>query len=75
MIKITDLLANILDMLSTFFGWIGSLVDGLINLATQVYKAIAVIPDFICWLPSTVVSILVVGFGVVAVYKILGREG
>lgn len=71
----TDLLSNILDMLSTFFGWIGSLVDGLINLATQVYKAIAIIPDFIGWLPTSVLSILIVGFGVVAAYKILGREG
>lgn len=70
-----DVLSNILDMLKTFFSWVGSLVEGLINLATQVYKAIAVIPDFIGWLPTSVISVLVVGFGVVAAYKILGREG
>lgn len=70
-----DMFSNLLDMLSTFFGWVGSLVDGLINLATQVGKAIIAIPSFISWLPDGIVTILITGFGVVAAYKILGREG
>ena len=73
--EILDILENILDAIMTFFGWVGSLIDGLVNLVVQVCKAIAAIPNYIGWLPSSVVAILVVGFGVVAAYKILGREG
>lgn len=33
------------------------------------------LPDYFSWLPGEVLSIIIVTFGVVVVYKILGREG
>lgn len=69
-----------------FFTGIGDLLTGAINfligiIADIVYivqltgKAITAIPSFFAWLPTPVVTMLVTIFGVVVVYKILGREG
>ena len=70
-----DLLSNILDLLVTFFDWVGSLIDQLVNVVVQVGKAVTSFPDYISWLPPDLIAVLVLTVAVVAAYKILGREG
>lgn len=70
-----DLLSNILDLLVQFFTWVGSLIQGLVNLVVQVGKAVTSFPDYISWLPPDIIAVLVATIAVVAAYKILGREG
>lgn len=70
-----DVLANILDVLMSFFEWVGSLIEDILNVAVQVGKALLAIPDLISWLPTTITSLLIAGFAIVGVYKFLGREG
>lgn len=72
---IFDFLQNILDLLSNFFTWVGSLILDLVNLATQVWRMVTLIPAFFAWLPEYITVPLIAGFSIVAVYKILGREG
>lgn len=65
---IGDLLASAVDFL------IGIIAD-IVYLVQLTAKAVTAIPSFFAWLPSPVVAMIVTIFGVVVIYKILGREG
>lgn len=65
---IADLLGGVIDFLL-------GLIRDIVYIATLILKAVAGIPSFFAWLPSPVLALLVTIFGVVAIYKILGREG
>lgn len=69
-----------------FFGWLyealSSVIDFLISFVNDLVYIVDLtatfvlkIPIYLGWLPSQVLSIIIVCFGVVVIYKILGREG
>lgn len=73
---------TIINFLSLIGEFIVNLVDFVIGLFEDlVYmvqllgKFIANLPFYFSWLPEPLVSTLIIIFGVVVVYKILGREG
>lgn len=70
-----DLIANIRDLLYSFFSWVSSLIEDIANLVSRVSEAASYLPDLFSWLPYNVWLLLSVGFAVVVAYKILGREG
>lgn len=65
---IADLLVGVIDF---FIGFLGDIV----YLVQITGKAVSAIPGFFQWLPAPAVALLVTIFGVVVIYKILGREG
>lgn len=72
----------IVDILSAFGQAIGTLFDIIFGFFEDIVYIIKItgifivrIPDYFSWLPSEVVALIVVIFGIVVVYKILGREG
>ena len=73
LVEITIAITTFLSVATEF------LVDqicNLVNLAIWLGKVLLQIPlVFSYWLPSSVVDLLLVAFGVVVTYKILGREG
>lgn len=70
-----DILNNILELLYTFFSSVGTLLADIVMLIGKVTKTVLYIPSLMTWLPDSVSAILVSTFGVVVVYKVLGREG
>lgn len=50
-------------------------VRDLIDIVVLVGESVLEVPNYLSFLPVGVVSIIVVIFGVVVLYKILGREG
>ena len=70
-----DLLQNILDLLVSFFSAIGDLLFDLFDVIRKVNIAVRYLPNLFSWLPDAVTPILIATFGVVIVYKVLGREG
>ena len=70
-----DLLSNILDLLVSFFTAIGDLLFDLFEVISKVNIAVRFLPNLFSWLPDSVSAILLTTFGVVVVYKVLGREG
>lgn len=71
---------------SQFFTWlqetVTSLVDFLISFVNDLIfvvdltaRFVTNIPSYLNWLPSECLSIIIIAFGIVVVYKILGREG
>lgn len=57
------------------FDFIISFFSDLIYVIQLTGKVLAQIPSFFSWMPGEIVALLVVLFGIVVIYKILGREG
>lgn len=45
------------------------------NLVSLLKEWLLAIPDLLGFLPASIVTLIVTGFGIVVLYKILGREG
>lgn len=71
------------------FGWLKDIFNGIIMLVDFVISFIkdivylisltaefvGKIPSLFSWLPTEALSLIVIAFGIVVVYKVLGREG
>lgn len=68
-------LQTIADFFIAIFNIVMSLVQDIINMVKMLGEFIVSIPDLFSWLPAEVVAIIVTIFGVVVMYKVLGREG
>lgn len=55
--------------------FLADFIEDVVYMVTLVGKFVAKIPEYFGWLPSSLLALVVMGFGVVVVYKILGREG
>lgn len=66
---------GIADLLSGAFEFLLNLVSDIVYTAQLIVKALASIPTFFTWLPPPVLALTVTIFGVVAIYKLIGREG
>lgn len=73
---------TIIDFFKSFIDIVVSLVDFVVQLFKDLIyiigllgKFIVQIPQYIGWLPSTCIALLISTFAVVVIYKILGREG
>lgn len=75
-----------MDTIISFFEGIGKWLVGVIDFVVSFFgdliyviqltgKVLAQIPSFFSWMPAEIVTLLVVLFGIVVIYKILGREG
>lgn len=67
----------------------GALIDIIVSLAQLIFdiledlfyaiglavKVVASIPQYIGWLPSTAITLVVVAVGIALVFKVIGREG
>lgn len=72
---IVDFLSSIGDMAMSAFDWLISTIHDLAYVAKLLGSFVINIPLYFAWLPSESVAVLVVLFGVVVIYKLLGREG
>lgn len=72
---ILDFLHGIADGFMSVIDFIISMFEDLVYVVQLTGKFLSSIPDFFSWLPPGVLALLVTIFGIVVVYKILGREG
>ena len=70
-----DLFNTLVEGFNTIISMLGSFLNDLVYVGELTAKFVARIPSYLAWLPEQIVSVLIVAFGVVVVYKILGREG
>lgn len=66
---------GIADLLSGAFDFLLGLVADIVYTVSLIVKALAALPSFFLWLPPPVLALVLTIFAVVAVYKIIGREG
>lgn len=71
---IIDFLNQIVDAVNAVIDFVVKFVQDVIYVVKLVGAFILDIPNFFGWLPASLLSILVLVFSVVAIYKILGRS-
>lgn len=71
---ILDVLKSIGEFFSTVINFVVNMVQDLVYVVELMGMTIAKIPQYISFLPSSVVSIFVVALTLIVVYKILGRD-
>lgn len=69
------MLKSLVDGISTVIDFVVDFFADLAYMIKLLGEFMANIPGYFSWLPSGVVAVLVTIFGVVVIYKILGREG
>ncbi len=74
-----DTILNILAEFARFFRHLVDFVVGffqdLVYMIKLLGKFILELPMYFSWLPDQLVATLLLIFGIVVIYKILGREG
>lgn len=63
------------ETLTSVIEFLIDFVEGLISIISLTATFVVMVPSYLSWLPSQVLSIIVVAFGIVVIYKISGREG
>lgn len=72
---IIEFFTGIVDLLTGAVDFLIGVIADIVYIAQLTAKAASSIPSYFTWLPSPVVAMIVTIFGVVVIYKILGREG
>lgn len=58
-----------------FFDFLIQMIKDVVYVVTLCNDFVKKIPLMFSWLPSPIVSVIVIIFAIVVIYKILGREG
>lgn len=73
--KILDVLTKIGNFFTDIIDFVVDFFQDLVYVIKLTGEAVAKIPEYIGWIPSGLLAMLIALFAVVAIYKILGREG
>lgn len=73
--EIRDILVAIGDFFKTVIDFVIAFFEDLVYMVKLVGKTVEQLPDYLDWLPSSLVGLILAIFTVVVIYKILGREG
>lgn len=71
---ILDVFNTIAEYISTAWEFLMDFFRDTFAMIKLVGETVAKIPDYLSWLPAEFVVALIALFGVVVIYKILGRE-
>lgn len=70
-----DFFLGMANVITSLIDFVVGIVQDLVYMVKLLTTFIAKLPQMFSWLPSSVVAILLTIFGIVIVYKIMGREG
>lgn len=72
---IKNFFLGLTNVITSLIDFVVNLVEDLVYVVKLVSTFVTKIPNFFVWLPTECIVLIVVLFGVVVAYKILGREG
>lgn len=72
---IKDFFIGFADIVTSVVDFFIGFVQDIVFVVKLTGSFLAKVPQLFSWLPSGVVAILGLIFGIVVVYKVLGREG
>ena len=72
---IIDFFKNFIDIVISIVDFVVGLFQDLIYMIKLLGEFIVKIPQYIGWLPTSSIALIVAIFAIVIIYKILGREG
>lgn len=69
-----DYIVSIGELISTGFEFVIDFFADFVYIIQITGKFVAQIPTYFSWLPAPILTLVVSIFGVVVIYKVLGRE-
>ena len=73
--SIIDFFVGLGDMIMSVVDFVVSFFSDLAYIVKLTAEFVLQIPVYLAWLPGPVLAIVVITFGVVVIYKVMGREG
>lgn len=73
--SILDFLKGIGDLLVSAFQIVMDFFGDVVYVIQLTGKFFAQIPEYFSWLPAEILTVVILIFTVVVLYKVLGREG
>lgn len=71
---IIDFFTGIADFVTGAIDFLIGIISDIVYLVQLTAKAVAGIPSYFSWVPPQILALLLTIFGIVVLYKILGRE-
>lgn len=71
---IIDFFTGIADFVTGAIDFLIGIISDIVYLVQLTAKAVASIPSYFSWVPPQILALLLTIFGIVVLYKILGRE-
>lgn len=72
---IIDFFVGLFDIVVALVEFVISFIEDIIYVIQLTALFLKEIPNYFAWLPTAFTSMLVLIFGIVVIYKVLGREG
>lgn len=66
---------GIVDAITGAIDFLIGFIEDIVYIVKITGEFVLEIPNYLAWLPAPVLTIVVVVFGVVVIYKVMGREG
>ncbi len=66
---------GLMDGISAAIDFLISFIEDIVYIVKITGEFVLEIPTYLAWLPGPVLAIVVTVFGVVVIYKVMGREG
>lgn len=66
---------TIVQFIEGLWTFLTQLFEDVVNLVTMLKDWLLALPNLLGFLPSSLVLLVMTGFGIVVLYKVLGREG
>jgi len=73
--SIKEYIVSIGEFFSSIFDFVIGIFEDIAYVVKLTAEFVVKIPDYFSWLPPELVALIVTIFGVVVIYKVLGREG
>lgn len=75
MASIKEYIIQIGEFIGSAFDFIIDFFEDIVYVIKLTGEFVLGIPDYFSWLPAEAVALIVTIFGIVVIYKVLGREG
>lgn len=72
---IFDAITGFIDTCMTICDFVIDTIQDILYVVKLTAETVASIPDYFAWMPPAALATVVTIFGVVVIYKVLGREG
>ena len=73
--SVKEYLISIGEFFSSIYDFTISFFEDIVYVIKLTGEFVAKIPEYFAWLPDSVLALVVALFGIVVIYKVLGREG
>ena len=72
---IIDFFKGFADVITSLVDFVIGMVEDIVYVITLLGEFVTQIPEYFSWLPAEALVLVVAIFGLVVIYKVLGREG